>query len=46
VVGRPTRSVQATAAARFRFDVFWVFISPFSRQAPVSAAVPDLLRSA
>jgi hypothetical protein len=41
----PNKSVQATAAARFRFLAFVFFIRPFCRPQSLSAAVPDLCRS-
>ena len=39
------KSVQATAAARFRFLALVVFIPSFCRARSLSAAVPDLWRS-
>ena len=38
------KSVQATAAARFRFLPLVFFIPPFCRPQSLSAAVPDLYR--
>jgi hypothetical protein len=38
------QSVQATAAARFRFLALVFFIHPFCRRQSLSAAVPDLYR--
>jgi hypothetical protein len=45
-VGAPNKSVQATAAARFRFLALVVFIRFSCRSHPSPAAVPDLYRSA
>jgi hypothetical protein len=43
---KANQSVQATAAARFRFLALVVFIHSFCRSHPSPAAVPDLYRSA
>jgi hypothetical protein len=40
----PNQSVQATAAARFRFLALEFFIQSFRRHQSLSAAVPDLYR--
>jgi hypothetical protein len=40
----PNKSVQATAATRFRFLALGLFIQSFSRAQSRSAAVPDLYR--
>ena len=40
----PNKSAQATAAARFRFLSFLVFIRSFCRTQSLSAAVPDFYR--
>ena len=42
---RPNNSVQATAAAPFRFVALLVFTRPFCRPWSLSVAVPDLYRS-
>jgi len=44
LVGMPNKSVQATAAARFRFLALVVFIRSSCRPHPSPAAVPDLWR--
>jgi hypothetical protein len=41
---KANQSVQATAAARFRFLALVVFIHSFCRSHPSPAAVPDLYR--
>ena len=41
---KPNKSVQATAAARFRFLAFVFFIHGSCRPHPFPAAVPDLRR--
>jgi len=44
LASKSNNSVQATAAARFRFLALVVFIRSFCRARSLSAAVPDLWR--